>query len=152
MKKNITAKSFPDLRVYDIRKLNIRKSDVQEICEDFRLGPLKDFEKEKNISVSHSNFVIFVTTERGKFVLKFYKGTPAPDIVKEYLQDKCVEHQRVFLARSDPAMNYGLISAVFLNKIALQKEPAAFGLGLAYAFVNAPALFFGMFPLERGVG
>jgi len=44
----------------------------------------------------------------------------AHNIVKEYLHDRCVEHQRVFLARSDPAMNYGNISAVFLNKIALR--------------------------------
>ncbi len=45
----------------------------------------------------------------------------AHNITKEYLQGKSVEHQRVFLARSDPAMNCGLVSAVFLNKIALQK-------------------------------
>ena len=43
------------------------------------------------------------------------------DIVWNYLQDKEVEYQRVFLARSDPAMNYGIISAVLLNKMALQR-------------------------------
>ncbi|MFH1612270.1 MAG: phosphoenolpyruvate carboxylase [bacterium] len=45
----------------------------------------------------------------------------AHNITREYLQEKNVEYQRVFLARSDPAMNYGFISAVFLNKIALQR-------------------------------
>jgi phosphoenolpyruvate carboxylase len=41
-------------------------------------------------------------------------------IVGEYLKDKKVDYQRVFLARSDPAMNYGMVSSVLLNKIALQ--------------------------------
>ena len=43
----------------------------------------------------------------------------AHDILMEYLIDKKTDYQRVFLARSDPALNYGLISAVMLNKIAL---------------------------------
>lgn len=45
----------------------------------------------------------------------------AHNITGEYLRDKDIKHQRVFLARSDPAMNYGLVSAVLLNKIALQR-------------------------------
>jgi len=43
------------------------------------------------------------------------------NITREYLKDKPVEYQRVFLARSDPAVNYGSLSAVLLNKIALAK-------------------------------
>ena len=45
----------------------------------------------------------------------------AHEMIQEYLQDKKLDYQRVFLARSDPALNYGLISAVLSNKIALQK-------------------------------
>lgn len=45
----------------------------------------------------------------------------ADKILREYLKDKSVPYQRVFLARSDPAVNYGQIGAVLLNKIALQR-------------------------------
>jgi phosphoenolpyruvate carboxylase len=45
----------------------------------------------------------------------------AADIVAEYLADKRVEDQRVFLARSDTAMNFGLVSAALANKIALER-------------------------------
>ncbi|MDD5023023.1 MAG: phosphoenolpyruvate carboxylase [Candidatus ainarchaeum sp.] len=43
-------------------------------------------------------------------------------IVEEYLKycGKGKEYQRVFLARSDPALNYGSVSAVLLAKIARQ--------------------------------
>lgn len=45
----------------------------------------------------------------------------ADEIVAEYLKDKQVDYQRVFLARSDPAVYYGSLAAVLLNKIALFK-------------------------------
>ena len=43
------------------------------------------------------------------------------DILGEYIKGKQMEYQRVFLARSDPALNYGSVSAVLLAKIALMK-------------------------------
>ncbi len=45
----------------------------------------------------------------------------ADDIVEEYVKDKSLEYQRVFLARSDPAMTYGSASAVLLLKITLAR-------------------------------
>lgn len=42
-------------------------------------------------------------------------------IVEEYMMDKDLPYQRVFLARSDPAMSYGSVSAVLLLKIALNR-------------------------------
>lgn len=45
----------------------------------------------------------------------------ADTIVEEYLKGKELEYQRVFLARSDPAMAYGSASAVLLIKIALAR-------------------------------
>ncbi len=43
------------------------------------------------------------------------------NIMRAYLEGKDIEHQRVFIARSDPAMNYGMVSAILCNKIALQR-------------------------------
>ncbi|MBI5025878.1 MAG: phosphoenolpyruvate carboxylase [Nitrospirae bacterium] len=45
----------------------------------------------------------------------------ANNIMKKYLKNKDIKQQRVFLARSDPAMNYGMVSAILCNKIALQR-------------------------------
>ena len=58
-------------------------------------------------------------------VIPLFEDVPsmlaAADIVEAYLADKDVSDQRVFLARSDTAMNYGLVSAALANKIALQR-------------------------------
>jgi phosphoenolpyruvate carboxylase len=48
----------------------------------------------------------------------------ADEITEAYLVGKGLTQQRVFLARSDPAMNYGIVSAVLLTKLALQRLEA----------------------------
>jgi len=42
-------------------------------------------------------------------------------IIEEFIQKYKLEYLRVFLARSDPALNYGSLSAVLLNKLSLLK-------------------------------
>ena len=43
------------------------------------------------------------------------------EIVGGYIEGKELPYQRVFLARSDPALNYGLVSAELMLKVALQR-------------------------------
>ncbi|MFO7773038.1 MAG: phosphoenolpyruvate carboxylase [Dehalococcoidia bacterium] len=45
----------------------------------------------------------------------------ADNIVADYVKDKELEYQRVFLARSDPALNYGSLASVLLLNVALQR-------------------------------
>ena len=40
----------------------------------------------------------------------------ADQIVEEYVRGKSLDYQRVFLARSDPALAYGSASAVFVDQ------------------------------------
>ncbi len=58
-------------------------------------------------------------------VIPLFEDVPtmvrAADILREYLTDKDLREQRVFLARSDTAMNYGLVAAALANKIALAR-------------------------------
>ena len=42
-------------------------------------------------------------------------------IVEEYLKDKQLPYMRVFIGRSDPALNYGSVAAVLAIKVALQR-------------------------------
>src|SRR5437899_3817739 len=48
----------------------------------------------------------------------------ADDLVRDYLRGKELEYMRVFIARSDPALNYGYLSAVLLALVALGRLDA----------------------------
>ena len=45
----------------------------------------------------------------------------ADTMVQNYLKDKQFPYQRVFLGRSDPALNYGMLPAILVVKITLQR-------------------------------
>lgn len=61
-------------------------------------------------------------------VIPLFEDVPsmvnAADIVDAYVRDKHLSDQRVFLARSDTAMNYGMVAAALANKIALMRLQA----------------------------
>ena len=46
------------------------------------------------------------------------------DLVRDYLRGKDLDHMRVFIARSDPALNYGYLAAVLLALVALERLDA----------------------------
>src|SRR6266542_1655433 len=48
----------------------------------------------------------------------------ADDLVRTYLAGKDLDHVRVFIARSDPALNYGYVAAVLLALVALDRLDA----------------------------
>jgi phosphoenolpyruvate carboxylase len=48
----------------------------------------------------------------------------ADDLVRDYFDGKELDHMRVFIARSDPALNYGYLSAVLLALVALERLSA----------------------------
>lgn len=45
----------------------------------------------------------------------------ADTMVESYLKDKELPYHRVFIGRSDPALNYGMLSAILVVKITLQR-------------------------------
>ena len=45
----------------------------------------------------------------------------ADSLVSDFLRGKALPYQRVFIARSDPALNYGMVGAVVLTLIAMER-------------------------------
>ena len=68
----------------DTRSFDPSQNDIEHICRFFYLGKLKSYEKEKGITISHSNFFVFVATTHGQFALKFYPADHAKTIATEY--------------------------------------------------------------------
>jgi phosphoenolpyruvate carboxylase len=72
----------------------------------------------------------------------------AASILESYLCNKEVSDQRVFFAKSDTAMNYGLVAAVLANKIALHEvEQLSSRIGVALH----PILGTGSAPFRGGL-
>lgn len=68
----------------DRREFQPKKEDIERICRFFTLGKPLAFEKEKGVTVSHSNFFVFVETTRGQYALKFYPEKATTMIATEH--------------------------------------------------------------------
>jgi len=68
----------------DKRKFDPSRDDIEGICRFFSIGKLKNYKKEKDITVSHSNFFVFAATAQGPHALKFYPLNSAKTIAVEY--------------------------------------------------------------------
>ena len=68
----------------------------------------------------------------------------ADTIVRDYCRGRDLPYQRVFLARSDPALNYGLVGAELMLKVALQRiDRLAIELGIPmYPIIGAGSVPF----------
>jgi len=73
-----------DHLTFDKREFDCSQEDIERVCRFFDIGKLRNFKKEKGISVSHSHFFVYAATSRGEYALKFYPATAAPAVAAEY--------------------------------------------------------------------
>jgi phosphoenolpyruvate carboxylase len=72
----------------------------------------------------------------------------ADDLVRDYLRGKDLDHMRVFIARSDPALNYGYLAAVLLAVVALERLAA---LEVETGVAILPVIGVGSVPFRGGL-
>ncbi len=87
----------------DKRKFDPSLDDIERVCRFFAIGELRHYEKEKGIIVSHSNFLVFVATTHGQYVLKFYP----PDATKTITIEYAINHILINQHFSTPIMYAG---------------------------------------------
>lgn len=68
----------------DKRTFTPSPKDIERLCRFFSIGKLKHYQKERDIVVSHSNFFVFVETDRGQYAVKYYPKYAAKIITIEH--------------------------------------------------------------------
>ena len=104
MYKNNAVIGGLDASIFDTRSFKITKKQLGLFCENFNTGKFLERLKEINIPLSHSNFVIFVKTTKGKFVLKFFPKASPKDITIEYTLNRIFKE------------NYLLTPTMYINQ------------------------------------
>lgn len=118
-----------DSPLFDTKTLDISGEDIEAICDFFSIGKLRYYEKERNVTVSHSNFFVFVETDHGQYAIKLYPPGTARNIPIEFLINR-------FLVNNNfptPAMHAGRNHQTFL---AVKDRLAA-----CYSFIDGTPLW-----------
>ncbi|GEM_PF-2962434 len=82
-----------DIR-FDTRNFPADTAMIAAACDFFSIGDLRRHENEKNTAVSHSNFITWVTTSRGNYILKFYPAHARHDILREMTLNRLLTRRR----------------------------------------------------------
>ncbi len=97
-----------DAKRFDLRRLHCPESEIKGICKAFGLGMLRSFELEKNVRISHSNFLMYAETSIGRYALKFHPRSSANLHRHEYLLHRLLRQKGVCVPRmfSPPCLSF----------------------------------------------
>lgn len=74
-----------EARCFDTRRICVTLFDLKKICEQFGLGLLDSYQTDRDLPISHSNFIFFLRTSRGPYVLKFHPHQNQKSLFKEFV-------------------------------------------------------------------
>jgi len=85
-------------------------ADIRHLCRFFALGKVGNYKVEKKTLFPHANPLIFITTAKGKYALKFYPLNFGPTIAQEY----AINHILIAGGFATPLMHAGPKAKPFL--------------------------------------
>jgi len=119
-----------DTKCFDLRRLHCSESGMKGICKAFGLGVLRSFEPEKNVRISHSNFLMYAETSRGRYALKFHPHGSAnlhrhEHLLHRLLRQKDVCVPRMFSPPCLPFRHYLVTCHEWLDAVPLYRFPVS---------------------------
>jgi Ser/Thr protein kinase RdoA (MazF antagonist) len=76
------------------QKFEPAPDDIKRACRFFGIGPIRREEKEKEIRFPHANVMVLVTTDLGRYVIKFFSPNDARKIAFEYAVNRILAARR----------------------------------------------------------
>jgi hypothetical protein len=73
-----------DARIFDRQPFPFSVEAMERLCGVYRIGKPEHLIPEWNIRISHSNFIVYVMTPRGTFLLKCYARERPESFLREF--------------------------------------------------------------------